>query len=81
MTETQRSADTRAATAPQQFPPLELVTKPLLVTKELCHYANIAEQTAWVWACKESGPVRPVRIGRRLGWPTAAVKKLCGVAA
>ena len=63
-----------------QFPPLEQVTKPNLTTKELCHYANIAEQTAWVWACKESGPVRPVRIGRRLGWPTKAVKQLCGVA-
>ena len=82
MTAIEHSADTRRAVSePQQFPPLELVTKPLLVTKELCHYANIAEQTAWVWACKESGPVRPVRIGRRLGWPTAAVKKLCGVAA
>lgn len=81
MTEAEHSADTpRAALEPQQFPPLELVTKPLLVTKELCHYANIAEQTAWAWACKESGPVRPVRIGRRLGWPTKAVKQLCGVA-
>lgn len=80
MTATIHSADTRRA-ATEQFPPLELVTKPNLTTKELCHYANIAEQTAWVWACKESGLVRPIRIGRRLNWPTAAVKKLCGVAA
>lgn len=70
----------RAATAPQQFPPLESVTKPNLTTKELCHYGNIAEQTAWLWACKESGPIRPIRIGRRLNWPTKAVKQLCGVA-
>ena len=81
MTEAEHSAETRRAALEPKFQPLELVTRPVLTTKELCHYANIAEQTAWVWACKESGPVRPIRIGRRLGWPTAAVKKLCGVAA
>ncbi len=81
MTATIHSADTRRAVSePQQFPPLEQVTKPNLTTKELCHYSNIAEQTAWLWACKESGPVRPIRIGRRLNWPTKAVKQLCGVA-
>ena len=78
---TETSAETRSAALEPKFQPLELVTRPVLTTKELCHYANIAEQTAWVWACKESGPVRPIRIGRRLGWPTTAVKKLCGVAA
>ena len=81
MTEAEHSAETRRAALERQYQPLELVTRPVLTTKELCHYANIAEQTAWAWACKESGPVRPIRIGRRLGWPTAAVKKLCGVAA
>lgn len=62
------------------FPPLEQVTKPNLTTKEFCFYTNLAEQTAWLYACKESGPVRPIRIGRRLNWPTLAVKQLCGVA-
>ena len=64
-----------------EFPPLEQVTKPNLTTKEFCFYTNLAEQTAWLYACKESGPVRPIRIGRRLNWPTHAVKQLCGVAA
>ena len=77
----EHSAETRSAALEPKFQPLELVTRPVLTTKELCHYLNIAEQTAWGWACKESGPVRPIRIGRRLGWPTTAVKKLCGVAA
>ena len=82
MTSITHTADTRSAAPeqPQQFPPLEQVTKPNLTTTELCHYFNIAEQTAWAWACKESGPVRPIRIGRRLNWPTKAVKQLCGVA-
>ena len=80
MTEAENSATARSAALEEsKYQPLELVTRPVLTTKELCHYANIREQTAWAWACKESGPVRPVRIGRRLGWPTAAVKKLCGV--
>lgn len=62
------------------FPSLETVTKPNLTTKEFCHYANLAEQTAWLYACKETGPIRPIRIGRKLNWPTNEVKKLCGVA-
>lgn len=63
------------------FPPLEAVTKPLLTTSEYCHYTNFAKQTAWLHACKENGPIRPVRVGSRLGWPTKAVKELVGVAA
>ncbi len=81
MTTIVHSADTPCAVSePPQFPPLEQVTKPNLTTKEFCFYTNLAEQTAWVYACKESGPVRPIRIGRRLNWPTKAVKELCGVA-
>lgn len=64
-----------------QFPPLEEVTKPMLTTAEYCHYSNFAKQTVWLHACKENGPVRAVRIGGRLGWPTKAVKQLLGVAA
>lgn len=63
------------------FPPLEQVNKPNLTTREFCFYTNLAEQTAWLWASKEHGKVRPIRIGRRLNWPTKAVKELCGVAA
>ena len=59
--------------------PLEDVTKPLLTTSEFCHYTNLAKQTAWLWACKENGQIRPVRIGGKLGWPTKEVKYLCGV--
>lgn len=76
----QTDADGQVGEASCQFPPLELVTKPVLTTKEYCYYSNFSEQTAWIHACKETGPVRPIRIGRRLGWPTQAVKQLCGVA-
>lgn len=78
-TDAHQSTDAHEGAASVQFPPLESVTKPVLTTKEYCYYANFAEQTAWIHASKETGPVRPIRIGRRLGWPTKAVKQLCGV--
>ena len=64
-----------------KFPPLELVTKPNLTTEEIAYYTNKAEQTWRLHACKETYPagLRPFRIGRDLNWPTAGVKKLCGV--
>jgi predicted DNA-binding transcriptional regulator AlpA len=65
----------------EQFPPLEEVTKPILTTNEFCFYTTLAKSPAWFWASSEKGKVRPVRIGGKLGWPTRAVKELCGVAA
>ena len=64
------------------FPPLGLVTKPNLTTAEIAYYANQAEQTWRVHACRETFPegLRPLRIGNRLNWPTAGAKKLLGVA-
>ena len=60
------------------FPPLELVSKPNLTTAEIAYYANQAEQTWRVHACRETYPdgLRPRRIGNRLNWPTAGAKKL-----
>ena len=65
------------------FPPLELVTKPTLTTAEYAYYMGMAEQTARIHACKESGPLRPIRLpgSSLLRWPTAATKALVGVAA
>ena len=63
------------------YPPLVDVTKPNLTTAEIAYYTNQAEQTWRAHACKETFPegLRPIRIGNRLNWPTAGVKKLCGV--
>ncbi len=76
----------REATAPQQFtgqyPPLELVTKPNLTTRELAHYSNMAEQTWRVKACYDTAPegLRPLRVCGKLAWPTLGAKKLLGLA-
>lgn len=64
-----------------QFPPLESVTKPNLTTAEIAYYANQAQQTWRIHACRETYPegLRPIRIGGRLNWPTKGAKKLLGV--
>lgn len=81
--EARPAVDTAAAAAdPQQFPPLEFVTKPNLTTRELAFYSNMAEQTWRVKACYDTAPdgLRPLRVCGKLAWPTAGVKKLLGVA-
>ena len=78
----------KEATAPVQpnappYPPLATVTKPNLTTAEIAYYANQAQQTWRIHACRETFPpgLRPIRIGGRLNWPTAGAKKLMGVPA
>lgn len=63
------------------FPPLERVTKPFLTTAEIAYYTNQTENTWRIHACHETYPegLRPVRIGRRLNWPTGGLKKMCEV--
>ena len=66
----------------QQFPPLELVTKPNLTTAECAHYLNRRPQTLRGWSCHSgTGPMVPKRIGGLLAWSTATTKALAGVPA
>lgn len=74
-----RNSDRQQAATEQAFPPLENVTRPVLTTREAAHYLLRSEQTLRTWSCFEIGPLRPVRIGKRLGWPTADVRRLVGM--
>ena len=65
---------------PQQFTPLGLETRPTLDTAAAAHHLHLAEQTMRIYACKENGPIRPIRIGSRLHWKTEDVRRLLGVA-
>ena len=65
--------------APQQFPPLELETRPTVNTAAAAHYLHLAPQTMRIYACRENGPLRPRRINGRLHWVTADIRKLLGV--
>jgi len=83
MQATLHSADTRrAATDPQQFPSLELETRPCVPTEQAAHYLNRRPQTLRGWACAETFPagLRPVRINGRLGWPMAGIRAALGAA-
>lgn len=64
-----------------QFPPLESVTKPHLTTCELAYYTNMAKQTWRTKACDGTAPegLQPLRICRKLAWPTVGAKRLLGV--
>ena len=64
----------------QTYPALEQVTRPAITTREAAHYLNRAEQTLRIWASKENGAIRPIRINGRLAWPTAEIKRVLGVA-
>jgi hypothetical protein len=70
------------ASATQQFPALEQVTRPNLTTAEAAFYLNRRPQTLRAWACLENFPegLRCKRIGGLLAWPTEQVKALAGVA-
>jgi hypothetical protein len=63
----------------QQFPPLELETRPTLGTAATAYYLRKARQTLRIWACKENGPIRPIRVGAHLHWKTSEIRKLLGV--
>ncbi len=65
---------------PQQFPPLESVTRPTVDTAAAAYYLNRKPQTCRAWACMENGPLRPRRIMGRLAWSVAEIRAVLGVA-
>ena len=66
----------REAHAPKQFTPLELEYRPTVLTDAASFYLQLAQQTLRIYACKESGPLRPIRIGNRLHWKTEDIRRL-----
>lgn len=63
----------------QQFLPLEQETRPTVITAACAFYLQKAQQTLRIYACKENGPLRPIRVGAHLHWKTADIRKLLGV--
>lgn len=59
---------------------IEQETRAALPTREAAHHLMRAPQTLRIWACKENGAIRPIRINGRLAWPTAEIKRVLGVA-
>lgn len=63
----------------QTYPPLDEETRPTVGTAAAAYYLDRKPQTLHIWACKENGPVRPVRVHGRLAWPVAEIKRVLGV--
>ena len=58
--------------------PIELEKRPHVDTATAAAYLLRRPQTLRAWAMRENGPIRPVRIGVRLAWPVAEIRKLLG---
>ena len=63
----------------QPTTPLELETRATVTTREAAYHLHHAPQTLRIWASTETGLIRPIRIGRRLGWPVADIKRVLGL--
>ena len=58
------------------YTPLDQETRSTIPTREAAYHLNRQMQTLHIWACKESGPIRPVRVGGRLAWPVAEIRRV-----
>lgn len=59
--------------------PLETETRATLPTPEAAAHLNLQAQTLRKWSCNEEGPIRPIRVGGRLHWRTADIRRVLGV--
>ena len=79
-TATHHSSEARMGATAAPFPPLELENRPTVATDQAAYYLTRQQQTLRGWACREDGPLRPLRVHGRLAWPTAEIRRLLGVA-
>jgi len=61
------------------YPPIDLETRPAVETAQAAAYLGRRPQTLRKWACRESGPLRPVRVHGRLMWPMRDIRRLLGL--
>jgi len=62
-----------------QYPSLDSEVRPAVPTEQAAFYLSRRPQTLRVWAMREDGPIRPVRVHGRLLWPVAEIKRVLGV--
>lgn len=60
--------------------PLSTEVRSALPTEEAARHLGRRPQTLRIWACKQNGPVHPVRVNGRLAWPVADIRRVLGVA-
>lgn len=60
--------------------PLHDEPRAAVSSTEAAHHLGMAPQTLRLWACRGKGPLRPVKVGGRLRWRTADIRRLLGEA-
>lgn len=58
---------------------LDRETRTAVDTATAAYHLSRRPQTLRGWACKEDGPLRPVRVHGRLAWPVAELRRVLGV--
>lgn len=71
----------RYGTSRSDFVHLDRETRTTVTTDCAAFHLNRRPQTLRAWACREDGPLRPLRINGRLAWPVADLRRVLGVAA
>lgn len=64
-----------------QLVPLDQEPRTALTTAEAAAHLNRAQQTLRLWAMREDGPLRPIRVNGRLAWPVSELRRVLGVPA
>ena len=60
----------------QTFTPLALESRTAIPTEAAAYHLNRRPQTLRVWACLNTGPIRPVRIHGRLAWKVEDIQSV-----
>lgn len=63
----------------QSYPRLDQINRPTLTTQEAAHFLMRRPQTLRIWASRECGPLRPIRVNGRLAWSVEDVRRVLGV--
>ncbi len=63
----------------KRFTSLKEETRTHVTTALAAYHLSRKEQTLRIWACNESGPLRPIRVNGRLAWAVADIKRILGV--
>ena len=77
---THHSLKTRGDAEVSTFVSLDRETRAAVDTETAAYHLSREPQTLRVWACRENGPLRPLRVNGRLAWKTAEIRRLLGVA-
>lgn len=62
-----------------QWPALKDEQRSHVDTACAAWHLHVKQNTLRAWACNGEGPIQPVRVARKLLWPTDKIRDLLGV--